>query len=99
MKPVVFHVDAAQEAREARDYYDGVRAGLGDDFQAELEAAVARIKENPYLYAAESGTIHICPLNRFPYSLYYEDLDDRIWIAAVGHQHRRPGYWARRRPD
>lgn len=99
MKPVVFHVDAAQEAQEARDYYDGVRPGLGDDFQGELDAALTRIKENPYLYAAESGTIRIAPLNRFPYSLYYEELDDRIWIAAVGHQHRRPGYWARRRPN
>lgn len=44
MKPIVFHVDASQEAREARDYYDGVRAGLGGDFQSELEAALRRIK-------------------------------------------------------
>lgn len=99
MKPIVFHADAAQESLEARDYYDGVRAGLGDDFQEELDSALTRIKENPNLYAAESGSIRICPLNRFPYSLYYEELDDRIWIAAVGHQHRRPGYWAHRRPD
>ena len=99
MKPVVFHVDAAQEAREAQDHYDSKRPGLGDDFRTELEAALTRIKENTYLYAAESGAIRICPLNRFPYSLYYEDLDDRIWIAAVAHQNRRPGYWARRRPS
>lgn len=99
MKPIIFHVDAAQEAHEAQAYYDGVRAGLGDDFQTELEAALAGIKANPNLYAIASGSIRLCPLNRFPYSLYYEELDDRIWIAAVAHQRRRPGYWARRRPD
>ena len=99
MKPIVFHPDAAREARDAVDYYEGVRPGLGDDFQAELDAALARIQQNPQLYAAESDSIRICPLRRFPYSVYYEELVDRIWVATVGHQHRRPGYWSRRRPD
>ncbi len=30
---------------------------------------------------------------------YYEELADRIWVAAVRHQHRRPGYWSRRKPN
>jgi hypothetical protein len=99
VKPIVFHPDAAQEAGDAADYYEGLRAGLGDDFRAELDAALARIRQDPQLYAAESGSVRICPLHRFPYSVYYEELADRIWVAAVGHQSRRPGYWARRRPD
>ncbi len=99
MKPVEFHPDAAQDAQDAVAYYEGLRAGLGDDFRAELEAALARVQQNPQLYAAESSSIRICPLGRFPYSIYYEELDDRIWVAAVGHQSRRPGYWSRRRPN
>jgi hypothetical protein len=99
VKPIVFHPDAAQEAREAAEYYERLRAGLGDDFRAELDAALARIQQDPQLYAAESGSVRICPLRRFPYSVYYEELADRIWVAAVGHQSRRPGYWARRRPN
>jgi hypothetical protein len=47
VKPTEFHPDAAQEANDAVDYYDGLRPGLGDDFRAELEfqaiyAAAAR---------------------------------------------------------
>jgi hypothetical protein len=99
VKPVVFHPDAAQEARDAVDYYEAARAGLGDDFQLELDAALSRIQQNPQQYAAESGSIRICPLHRFPYSVYYEEFADRIWVAAVGHQSRRPGYWARRHPN
>lgn len=99
MKPVEFHPDAAGEANDAVDYYEGLRAGLGDDFRAELDAALARIRQNPQLYAAESGSVRVCPLHRFPYSIYYEELADRIWVAAVGHQHRRPGYWSRRKPN
>jgi toxin ParE1/3/4 len=73
-------------------------SGLGYEFRDELQAALARVRENPLLYAAESGSIRIAPLHRFPYSLIYEELTDRPWIAAVAHQSRRPGYWSRRRP-
>lgn len=97
MKPVEFHPDAAEEAREAAAHYEGVRLGLGTDFKAELDAALTRIANNPLGYAAESGAIRVCPLHRFSYSIFYEDLDDRVWIAAVGHQRRRPNYWKRRR--
>jgi len=99
VKPIEFHPDAAQEANDAVDYYDGLRAGLGDDFRTELEAALARIQQNPQLYAAERGAIRACPLNRFPYSVYYEEMADRIWVAAIAHHSRRPGYWARRKPN
>jgi plasmid stabilization system protein ParE len=99
MTPVEFHPDAAEEVRDAVAYYDAKRPGLGDDFRAELEAAVLRIQQGPQMYAVESGAVRLCPLHRFPFSIYYEELTDRIWIAAVGHQSRRPGYWTRRRPN
>lgn len=99
MNPIDFHPDAAQEANDAVDFYDEKRAGLGDDFRTELTAALARIQQNPGMYGVESGSVRVCPLHRFPYNVYYEELEDRIWVAAVGHQSRRPGYWSRRRPN
>lgn len=59
-----------------------------------------RVRENPMAYATddESG-VRYGALHRFPYTVVYVELDDRIWVVAVAHQHRRPGYWARRRPD
>jgi hypothetical protein len=98
VKPVAFHPGAAQEAHDAAARYESLRVGLGDDFRAELAAALTRIQQNPQLYAAESGPIRVCPLHRFPYSVYYEELQSQIWVAAVGHNSRRPGYWAGRRP-
>jgi toxin ParE1/3/4 len=98
MTPAELHPDAAEEAREAAAYYEEIRLGLGAEFQAELDAALARIRDDPLLYAAESGEIRICPLQPFPYSIFYEDLADRFWIAAIGHHRRRPAYWAHRRP-
>ncbi len=42
MKPIDFHPDAAQEANDAVDYYDGLRPGLGDDFRVELDLKQAK---------------------------------------------------------
>lgn len=98
MKPSEFHPDAAAEAREAGERYEDIRPQLGEEFRDEFNAALTRIRENPLMYAAESGAIRIAPLHRFPYSFVYEDLTDCVWIAAVAHDSRRPGYWSRRRP-
>lgn len=99
MKPVIFHSDAAQEARDARSYYEALRVGLGGDFQTEVNAAMARIQKNPKLYEVVRRRVPGCRLHRFPYSLYYEEMDDQIWIAAVGHHSRRRKYWSGRRPS
>jgi hypothetical protein len=30
---------------------------------------------------------------RFPYSVVYLEDEDEIWVLAVAHAKRRPGYW------
>lgn len=100
MKQVTLHEDAEAELREALDYYAGQRAGLDGEFRREFEAALQRVGENPLLYAAEDDDgVRYCPLRRFPFTLVYVDLEDRIWVAAVAHQRRRPRYWERRHPE
>lgn len=100
MKPVALHRDAEAELREALAYYESQRAGLGGEFRRKFEAALRRVCENPKAYAAEDDpAVRYCPLHKFPYTLVYMEFDDRIWVVAVAHQRRRPGYWARRQVD
>jgi plasmid stabilization system protein ParE len=99
VKPIDFHPDAAQEARDAAAWYDERREGLSADFRRALMKALVRIQLNPSVYAADENLLRTCRLRRFPYSLIFEELDDRIWIAAVAHQSRRPGYWSGRARD
>jgi hypothetical protein len=33
---------------------------------------------------------------KFPYSVVYLDQPDRVWIVALMHAKRRPGYWRER---
>jgi toxin ParE1/3/4 len=100
VKPFILHADAEVELREALDFYEGRRINLGGEFRQAFEAALQRVRENPQAYAAEDDAgVRSCPLRRFLYTLVYVELDDRIWVAAVANQRRRPRYWARRRPD
>jgi toxin ParE1/3/4 len=100
MKPVILHEEAEAELREALDYYAGQRIGLDGQFRRAFEAALDRVRENPLAYAAEDDAgVRYCPLRQFPYLLVYVNLEDRVWVAAVAHQRRRPRYWARRHPE
>jgi plasmid stabilization system protein ParE len=98
MKPMMLHADAEAELRDAMAYYEARKEGLGGDFRKEIEAALGRIAANPLRFAEyRIKGIRECPVKRFPYALYYRELSDSIWVAAVAHQKRRPGYWSRRK--
>ena len=98
MKAIDIDEEALEEIAEAAAYYDGERAGLGAEFRSELAAALERLGRFPLMYAVTRRRLRACPMGRFPYTLHYIDLPDRIWIAAVAHQSRRPGYWKGRKP-
>lgn len=98
MKPVELHPTAGQEAEEAADHYDRQQQGLGQRFRLDFEQALETIGQHPLLYGVEMGEFRACPLKRFPYTLFYLDLEDWVWVAAVAHQKRRPGYWVGRQP-
>ncbi len=99
MKPVAFDADAEEEIRSALQYCETKRPGLGREFRTELEATIERIQRRPQSFPADEFDARECALQRFPYTVYYVELEDRIWIAAVAHQHRLPGYWEYRKPD
>jgi plasmid stabilization system protein ParE len=99
MKPVTFDSEAEDEFRAAASYYEAQRAGLGDDFAAEVEQAAQRIAQTPQAFPPHgSAGFRKCLLRRFSYTIFFLELPDRIWIAAVAHQRRRPGYWSLRQP-
>jgi len=100
VKPFAIHAEAEEEVRVAVAYYQGQREGLGREFRREFEEALDRIRRMPQAFAVidDQGT-RKHRFARFPYTIYYVELDDSIWIAAVAHQKRRPGYWSDRGPQ
>ncbi|MBA4020399.1 MAG: type II toxin-antitoxin system RelE/ParE family toxin [Pirellula sp.] len=99
MSKLEFLHEAASELEEARHYYETCRQGLGTELLDEVAACLAWIHGDPLRGPQHRKTsVRVCLLRRFPYGLYYLPTDDIVWIVAVGHHRRRPGYWKRRVP-
>lgn len=96
------HPEARAELRSAALWYDERRTGLGDEFIAEVSAALDRIGDAPESYAAWPGTRAAGPLirkatiPRFPYMIAFEKHERHMLILAVAHAKRRPLYWLTR---
>lgn len=97
MNKLQFLADAASELEDARQYYESCRHGLGGEMLDEVDAALVLISRAPQRYPRYRNTqVRLCLLRRFPYGLYYLPTQTLVWIIAVGHHRRRPGYWKKR---
>lgn len=100
MKPVRIHSLARAEVREAVEFYNDARGGLGDDFANELEAALARIGRQPKASAPYGNGYRKCVFSRrFPYVIFYYEYEDHVWVASVFHTSREPDSWMDRAPE
>jgi toxin ParE1/3/4 len=99
MKRPIIDAQAKAELDQAVEYYDRQRPGLGGELRAEIERVVGEICQNPHVGAPykESGSRHFV-IRRFPFVVYYVELEEEIWFAAFAHGSRRPDYWRTRRP-
>ena len=93
---LIFHPEASEEMLESARFYEKKSAGLGSDFLAAVEDTTRRILELPTLGRIEKGDIRRGLVPGFPFTILYESHEDRIFIAAVMHQRRRPDYWLKR---
>ena len=93
---VVFQPEAFEEMLESARFFEEKSAGLGSDLIAAIQGATRRLLSFPESGVVEQGSIRKCLVRGFPFTLLYEANPDHIFIAAVMHQHRRPGYWTNR---
>jgi len=96
VKRIDFHLEAVEEARAAAQWHYDIRPDLGECFRDDLRKVLDRIGRHPLIYAASQRELREAPFSHFSYSVIYEVQDYRIWVVAVSHQHRRPGYWIHR---
>jgi hypothetical protein len=92
----IFHPDAYDEMIQSALFYEGKSEGLGSDFLAAVEETTHRIEQAPKAGHIDRANIRKRLVSGFPFTILYELHTDRIFIAAVMHQHRRPRYWQTR---
>jgi toxin ParE1/3/4 len=91
-----FHPEAEEELYAAADFYEAGLAGLGSDFGEEVNRVIALLLEHPELGARTDSDLRHFVLRRFPFSVVYAAADQLIYIVAIAHGSREPGYWKAR---
>ena len=96
MKRVVYHRLAAKELIKSAALYEAARPFLGERFLDAVNLVLLLVQQHPALGLPGRVGTRSRPVRRFPYRIFYLEQPDRLWIVAVAHQSRKPGYWWRR---
>ena len=95
---VEYHRSTATDLNEAIAHYEADQPGLGAELRSEIQHAVNRISESPFLYPIVRGEIRRCLAHRFPFSILYRVVaNDRIRILVIRHHRRRESFGMGRR--
>jgi len=97
MMRVEFHPDAEWELTEAQAWYRQRSDVAAQAFALEIDHALRSITEAPERWPKMQRGERRFLLARFPYSILYRIRGSDIFIIAVAHLKRRPGYWRSRR--
>ncbi len=69
---------------------------MGEDFLTELETAYQAISELPDTWPKFQLGFRRFLLSKFPFSVIYKLHNKTIYVVAVMHNSRKPGYWSER---
>jgi len=96
---IEFHPEAYDEMLASARFYEERAEGLGTDFLAAAEETTRRIERFPDAGPTERSGIRRRLVLGFPFTVLYSKHEGGIFIVAVMHQHRKPGYWKKRLPE
>lgn len=91
-----FHPEAEQEFIESALRYEAEVPGLGLRFADEVQRVIEFVLGRPEIGARVEGEIRRFVLRRFPFSVIYAVRTGTLYVLAVAHGSRRPGYWRSR---
>jgi hypothetical protein len=77
-------------------YYTAIDPHLGSRFYNEVARLLQEVCERPQAFRQFDPPVRRHFSHWFPYGLVYLKESDRLWILAVMHMKREPGYWKSR---
>jgi len=85
--------DLRKVSADSRTFGDAVAAAV----ERRIREIISRLADHPEAYArvVERPGMHVVPLVRYPYKIFYRILEDRIRILHIRHTSRRP--WTKER--
>ena len=99
MLKLIFHPAAGEELTEAAAFYEQRENGLGEEFLREFQRVVRLVLKCPGRWPVREYGFRKVGLSRFPHSIRYVEHNEFLYIIAVPHASRKPGYWKQRTSD
>ncbi len=96
MVDLLFHPEAELEYTAAIHWYEERSLRAAARFESEVEHVLALIRSDPEAFARYDDVHRFVLVRRFPYSVVYRTLSERLYVIAVAHSSRSPGYWQSR---
>lgn len=95
---LVIAPEAEQDIAEAYAWYEGRRAGLGEEFLSSVDACLEAIRRAPENCGVIYERIQRALVRRFPYAIFFEHAEGTAIVYSVFHTSRDPDKWRQRHP-
>ena len=96
MRNVIVHPDALEEIFVSANYVDQKRPGYGEKLLDEIARAYSRISEEPQQWNIGLYGYRKYVVQHFGYVVWYKETGENLYVVAVHHGSRKPGYWKER---
>jgi toxin ParE1/3/4 len=90
------HPEARREFQRSVAYYRTISILLAKRFVVDVEESFLRVMEAPERYPFQTDDARAKLLKDFPFAIIYTHEEGKVFIIAVMHQKRKPGYWLNR---
>ena len=87
---------ARQHVREALDYYEAARLGLGRQFLKQLVSTIDAVLEHPRSFPSLHADVRRACFKQFPYGVFFREQDGLLRVIAVIDLRRHERNWQRR---
>jgi len=82
--------EASLDIKQAYDYYEENKLGLGERFMDTLENYLERVKQYPAHYQIKRNPFREAFIKDFPYVIIYEIEEEKVIVYAVFCTHKNP---------
>ncbi len=91
-----FHPAATAELEVSADWYAERSETAACGFALAVDAALNKVSHDPNRFARVDSRHRSCSLERYPFQVIFRHDGTRIYVIAIAHTARRPGYWRNR---
>ena len=93
---VVFRPEADAGLVAAVAYYGKIEEALAERFLQDMKRLVGELSAHPKTFRLFDPPARRHFSFTFPFAVIYLEQEDHLWIVALMHMKREPGYWKER---